>query len=88
MGGFSSISTALSAPRYNQVAMDVASGNVGTEGYVRRTVNAESVGAPSQAALWSRYEGAGDGVRVASVDRMADALLDIRAQSRQRKTSR
>lgn len=83
MSGFSSINTALSALRYNQMAMDVASGNVanvGTEGYVRRTVNGVSVGAPSQAALWSRYDGTGGGVRVGSLDRMADALLDVRAR--------
>jgi len=63
--------------------MDVASGNianVGTEGYARRRVNAEAVGAPSQPAMWSRYDGAGDGVAVAGVDRMVDALLDVRAR--------
>lgn len=83
MSSFSGLNTALSALRYNRVAMDVASGNianVGTEGYTRRTVNAESVGAPAQPAMWSRFSGAGDGVRVASIDRMADMLLDIRAR--------
>jgi len=82
-GSFTSLNTALSALRYNRVAMDVASGNianVGTEGYARRRVNAESVGAPSQPAMWSRYDGAGDGVTVSGVDRMVDALLDVRAR--------
>jgi flagellar hook-associated protein 1 FlgK len=82
-GTFSSLSTALSALRYNRVAMDVASGNianVGTEGYARRRVNAEAVGAPSRPALWSRYDGAGEGVAVSGVDRMVDALLDVRAR--------
>lgn len=82
-GSFSSLNTALGALRYNRVAMDVASGNianVGTEGYARRRVNAESVGAPAQPAMWSRYEGAGDGVSVAGIDRMVDALLDVRAR--------
>jgi flagellar hook-associated protein 1 FlgK len=82
-GTFSSLNTALSALRYNRVAMDVASGNianVGTSGYVRRRVNAESVGAPSQPAMWSRYDGAGDGVTVSGVERLADALLDVRAR--------
>lgn len=83
MSTFSGLNTALSALRYNRVAMDVASGNianVGTEGYTRRTVQGVAVGAPDQPAMWSRYSGAGDGVQVASIDRMADMLLDIRAR--------
>jgi flagellar hook-associated protein 1 FlgK len=82
-GTFSSLSSALSALRYNRVAMDVASGNianVGTDGYSRRRVEAESIGAPSRPAMWSRYDGAGEGVSVAGVDRMVDALLDVRAR--------
>jgi flagellar hook-associated protein 1 FlgK len=82
-GSFSSLNTALSALRYNRVAMDVASGNianVGTEGYARRRVNGETVGAPSRPAMWSRYDGAGEGVAVAGVDRMVDPLLDVRAR--------
>lgn len=82
-GTFSSLNTALSALRYNRVAMDTASGNVanvGTDGYARRRVNAESVGAPSAPAMWSRYQGSGDGVRVASLDRMVDPFLDVRAR--------
>ena len=82
-GTFSSLNSALTALRYNRVAMDVASGNianVGTEGYARRRVNAAAVGAPAQPAMWSRYDGAGDGVAVSGVDRMVDALLDVRAR--------
>lgn len=83
MSSFSGLNTALSALRYNRVAMDVASGNianVGTEGYTRRTINGVAVGAPDQPAMWSRYSGAGDGVQVGSIDRMADMLLDVRAR--------
>ncbi len=83
-GSFSSINTALTALQYNRVAMDVAGGNianVGTEGYVRRQVTAESVGAPDRPAMWSRYEGAGAGVRVAGIARMTDPLLDARART-------
>ncbi|MCX6396462.1 MAG: flagellar hook-associated protein FlgK [Propionibacteriales bacterium] len=83
MSTFSGLNTALSALRYNRVAMDVASGNianVGTEGYTRRTIQGVAVGAPDQPAMWSRYSGAGDGVQVAGIDRMADMLLDIRAR--------
>lgn len=82
-GTFSSFNTALSALTYNRIAMDVASGNianVGTEGYARRRVVGETVGAPAQPAMWSRYEGAGDGVRVSQLQRMTDQLLDVRAR--------
>ena len=83
-GTFSSLSTALSALRYNQVAMDVASGNVansGTTGYARRQVIAQATGAPAVQALWSRWDGAGDGVEAGRVDRMVDALLDARVRT-------
>ena len=82
-GTFASLNSALTALRYNRVAMDVASGNianVGTEGYARRRVEAETIGAPSRPAMWSRYDGAGEGVTVSGVTRMVDALLDVRAR--------
>ena len=82
-GTFSSFGTALSALRYNRVAMDVTSGNianVGTKGYVRRTVDSSAVGGPDVPAVWSRYDGAGDGVRVDGVSRMSDELLDVRSR--------
>ncbi len=82
-GSFGSINTALSALRYHQVVMDTASGNianVSTDGYARRRVVGEAVGAPAVPAMWSRYEGSGDGVRVGSLDRMVDPLLDSRAR--------
>ncbi|MFL6062415.1 MAG: flagellar hook-associated protein FlgK [Marmoricola sp.] len=83
MSTFSGLNTALTALQFNRVAMDVANGNIAnvdTDGYTRRRAEAASVGAPSQPAMWSRYTGAGDGVKVAGVDRLADALLDIRAR--------
>jgi len=83
-GSFGSLSTALSALRYNRVAMDVASGNVanvGTEGYTRRRVVGETVGAPAVPAIWSRYDSAGDGVTVGRLDRMVDPFLDSRARN-------
>ncbi|MDP3894536.1 flagellar hook-associated protein FlgK [Nocardioides sp.] len=82
-GTFSSLNTALSALRYNAVVLDVASNNVanvGTDGYTRRQVAGASVGAPPTTAMWSRYVGSGDGVRVAGLTRMADAFLDARAR--------
>jgi flagellar hook-associated protein 1 len=83
-GTFSSLSTALSALQYNRLAMDVHSGNVanvGTDGYVRRRALGETVGAPSVPAIWSRYDGAGDGVRVSSIERMTDPLVDARVRT-------
>ncbi|KRF37469.1 flagellar hook-associated protein FlgK [Nocardioides sp. Soil805] len=82
-GTFGSVNTALSALRYHQTVMDVASGNianVSTDGYARRRVVGEAVGAPAQPAMWSRYDGHGDGVRVGSLDRLVDPLLDARAR--------
>src|SRR5690606_16640536 len=47
----------------------------------RRRVEAESVGAPAQPAMWSRYQGTGDGVRVGGLHRMADQFLDARSRT-------
>lgn len=82
-GTFSSINTALSAIRYNQVALDMASNNIAnasTDGYVRRRIVGASVGGPTAPAMWSKYDGHGDGVRVAASQRMVDALLDTRVR--------
>jgi flagellar hook-associated protein 1 len=82
-GSFGSINTAASALRYHQAVMEVASGNIAnvtTDGYARRRTNGVSVGAPAQPAMWSRYDGHGDGVRVGSVDRLVDPLLDSRSR--------
>lgn len=82
-GGFSSLNTALTALRYNRVAMDVAGSNianVSTEGYARRRVEGATVAGPTQPALWSRYAGAGDGVQVTGITRMTDELLNVRSR--------
>lgn len=82
-GTFGSVNTSASALRYHQAVMEVASGNIAnvtTEGYARRRVVGVSVGAPAQPAMWSRYDGHGDGVRVGSVDRLVDPLLDSRSR--------
>ena len=84
-GTFSSLSSALSALRYNRVAMDVASGNVanaGTAGYARRQVIGQATGAPAVPAMWSRWDVAGgDGVQPGGISRMVDPLLDARART-------
>ncbi|GAA1436075.1 flagellar hook-associated protein FlgK [Mycobacterium cookii] len=82
-GTFGSISTSASALRYHQAVMEVASGNIAnvtTDGYARRRVVGVAAGAPAQPAMWSRYDGHGDGVRIGSVDRLVDPLLDSRAR--------
>jgi flagellar hook-associated protein 1 FlgK len=82
-GSFSSLSTTLSALRYQRVAMDVAGGNVanvGTEGYARRSAVGQAQGAPEVPALWSRSQNVGNGVSTGAVERMVDPFLDARAR--------
>jgi flagellar hook-associated protein 1 FlgK len=81
-GTFSSLGSALSGLRYNQVLMDTASNNISnasTDGYVRRTVQGGSVQSGA-VALWSTSDSHGDGVAVQSVDRTTDALLTSRVR--------
>ncbi len=82
-GTFGSINVALGALRYSQVAMDVANtnvANVGTDGYVRRRVVAETAGVTTP-ALWSRDPNATEGVRVSGLQRLSDRFLDIRVRT-------
>lgn len=83
-GTFSSFGNALSALRYNRVAMDVASNNVAnahTEGYTRRMAVAQATGAPAVQALWSTWNGTSGGVEVGGIERMVDPLLDARSRT-------
>lgn len=82
-GTFSSFGTALSALRYQQVSMEVASSNLanmGTAGYVRRRALAEATGTTAVPAMWSRSSEVGNGVRAAGVERMVDPFLDARSR--------
>ncbi len=82
-GTFSSLGSALSALRYNRVAMDVASTNVAnasTPGYARRQVVGQSTGAPALPAIWSRWDSAVGGVEPGAINRMVDPILDARAR--------
>jgi flagellar hook-associated protein 1 FlgK len=82
-GTFSSFNTALSALRYNQVVMDVASGNIAnarTDGYARRRVDGVTAGGDVTPALWSRGTSTGEGVSVAGITRMTDPFLTARAR--------
>lgn len=83
MASFASMNSALSAMRYQQVALDVASTNVAnaaTDGYVRRRVIGETVGGGPVAALWSRPSPSAAGVRASAIDRMVDPLLESRGR--------
>lgn len=82
-GPFSTLNTAQSALRYQQSVLDIASTNVAnasTEGYVRRRVVGETVGAAAKPAVWSRSNEIGSGVTSKGVERFADALLDSRVR--------
>ena len=84
MSSFSTLGTALSALRYNRVALDTASqniANVGVDGYTRRRIEAATAGATPVAAMWSRNADPNGGVRVTGTTRMADAFLDARART-------
>lgn len=84
MGSFSSLNTGLSAMRYQQVALDVASTNIAnatTEGYVRRRVIGETVGPGAIPALWSRPSPIAAGVRATGIDRMVDPFLETRGRA-------
>lgn len=83
-GTFSSFGSALSALRYNRVALDVASGNIAnahTEGYTRRMATAQATGAPAVQALWSKWNGYAGGVEIGGIERMVDPLLDARSRT-------
>ena len=84
MSSFSTLGTALSALRYNRVALDNASqniANVGTEGYTRRRIESVAAGVQTVPAMWSRGQDVGSGVRITGTTRMSDAFLDARART-------
>ncbi|HEY1134518.1 MAG TPA: flagellar hook-associated protein FlgK [Nocardioides sp.] len=89
-GTFASFNTALSALRYQQTALDTASSNIAnssTAGYVRRRAEAETIGASTQPALWSRSGVGGESVGLAGINRLTDALLDARVRAEHGKQS-
>ncbi|MBZ5736154.1 flagellar hook-associated protein FlgK [Nocardioides sp. TRM66260-LWL] len=84
VGSFGSLNTALTALRYTQASLETASNNIAnvtTEGYTRRRVLGEAIGAPSTPAQWSRFDGVGGGVSTKGVQRLNDDLLDARART-------
>lgn len=82
-GTLSSLNTALTALQYQRNALDVAASNIAnatTDGYTRRRVTGETIGATATPALWSRQGLTGEGVQATSIQRMNDAILDARAR--------
>ena len=82
MSDFSGLRLALSALQAQQRSVDVAAQNVAnanTTGYSRQTVNLVNVGAPAVPALWSKFTGDGQGVKVDSVTRFRDQFMEIQA---------
>lgn len=83
-GTFAMFNTAASTLRYAQVSLDVASSNIAnstTTGYTRRRVEAGAQAGSAVPAMWSTYDGHGDGVSVTGVTRMSDAFLDARVRT-------
>lgn len=83
-GTFSGLSTALTALTSNRRGLDVAAQNIAnanTPGYTRQRADLESIGGTTVPAMWSVYQGAGDGVTVAGINRLRDAFLDARSNA-------
>jgi flagellar hook-associated protein 1 FlgK len=81
---FSGLSTALTGLQAARRGLDVTGQNIAnanTEGYTRQRVQQESIGAPTTPALWSTYDGPGQGVQVTGVQRLNDDFLTARART-------
>lgn len=84
MSTFSGISTALSSLIAQRQAINVAAqnlANVNTVGYTRQRANMTSIAGTDSAAFFSKTDGVGNGVRINSIDRLADAFVDARLRS-------
>jgi len=82
MSTFSGLSVGLSSLYASQRALELSGqniSNVNTEGYSRQRADLQSVGGPVEPAIHSKYDGAGNGVMVAGVDRLRDMFLEARA---------
>ena len=82
MGDFGAINIALTALQAQRQALDTAGQNIAnanTEGYSRQRVDMASMGAPASPAFYSRYTGAGTGVKIEDISRATDHFLEVRA---------
>jgi flagellar hook-associated protein 1 FlgK len=82
MSSFSGLNIGLSSLYASRRALELTGqniSNVNTEGYSRQRVDLQSVGGPIKPALHAKYDGVGNGVMVAGVDRLRDMFLEARA---------
>ncbi|CAA9211750.1 MAG: Flagellar hook-associated protein FlgK [uncultured Blastococcus sp.] len=82
MSSFSGLNIGLSSLYASRRALELTGqnvSNVNTEGYSRQRADLQSVGGPVTPAMHSKYDGAGNGVKVAGVDRLRDLFLEARA---------
>ena len=78
MSDFSGLRLALTALQSQQRAVDLAAqnvANVNTPGYTRQAVNLVNIGAPATPALYSKFVGDGQGVKVDSITKSNRDLL-------------
>jgi flagellar hook-associated protein 1 FlgK len=79
---FSGLRLALTSLEAQRRGLEVAAQNVAnanTDGYSRQRIDLVSLGAPAVPALWSKFNGDGEGVKVDAVTRFRDAFMEIRA---------
>ena len=82
MSSMSALTTALSALYAQRRGLDVTGqniANVNTEGYTRQRVDLVANAGPLTPALFSKWNGVGQGVDVAGTARLRDAFLDLRS---------
>lgn len=82
MSNFSSLHLALSGLYAQRRGLDVTGQNIAnanTDGYSRQRVTMRSEAGPVVPALYSRWNGTGQGVRSSSVQRLRDQFLATRA---------
>ena len=82
MSSMSSLTTALSALYAQRRGLDVTGHNIAnanTEGFTRQRVNMVANAGPLAPAVFSQWNGVGQGVDVTGITRMRDAFLDMRS---------
>jgi flagellar hook-associated protein FlgK len=81
MSDFAAINTALSSLYAQRRALQITGqnvANVNTEGYSRQRVEMTAESGPIVPALFSRWTGAGQGVRSGTITRLRDQFLELR----------
>ena len=84
MSTFSGLGTALSSLIAQRQGLDVAGQNISnanTVGYTRQRATLAALPAANVPSMFSTNDGAGQGVRVTGIDRLADAFLDARLRT-------